>query len=96
VSTSYVAVHLDVRSQRRRQTVHGNAVAVEVEGHGAGLSSDAPIFEPFHTTKQGGTGLGLAIVQRVADDHGGRIHHEQRPGATVFRLELPIAGGIAR
>jgi nitrogen-specific signal transduction histidine kinase len=35
------------------------------------------------------------IVQRVAADHGGRIRHEQRPGATVFRLELPIAGGIA-
>jgi signal transduction histidine kinase len=59
------------------------------------LPSDAPIFEPFYTTKQGGTGLGLAIVQRVADDHGGRIHHEQRPGGTVFRLELPIAGGVA-
>jgi signal transduction histidine kinase len=73
----------------------GNAVAIEVEDHGAGLPSDAPIFEPFFTTKQGGTGLGLAIVQRVAADHGGRILHEQRSGATVFRLELPIAGGVA-
>jgi PAS domain S-box-containing protein len=80
---------------RVRVRALGNAVAIEVEDHGAGLPSDAPIFEPFYTTKQGGTGLGLAIVQRVADDHGGRIHHEQRPGATVFRLELPIAGGVA-
>ena len=63
--------------------------------HGAGLPSDAPIFEPFFTTKQGGTGLGLAIVQRVAADHGGRILHEPRPGRTIFRLELPIAGGVA-
>ena len=82
------------REVRVRVRAPGNAVAVEVEDHGAGLPSDAPIFEPFYTTKQGGTGLGLAIVQRVAADHGGRIRHEQRPGATVFRLELPIAGGV--
>ncbi len=80
---------------RVRVGAPGNAVTIEVEDHGAGLPSDAPIFEPFFTTKQGGTGLGLAIVQRVAADHGGRILHEQRPGATVFRLELPIAGGVA-
>jgi PAS domain-containing protein len=28
-------------------------------------------------------------------DHGGRIVHDQRPGRTIFRLELPIAGDIA-
>jgi PAS domain S-box-containing protein len=82
------------REVRVRVGAVGNAVAIEVEDHGAGLASDTPIFEPFYTTKQGGTGLGLAIVQRVAADHGGRIRHEQRSGATVFRLELPIAGGV--
>jgi nitrogen-specific signal transduction histidine kinase len=44
---------------------------------------------------QGGTGLGLSIVQRVAADHGGSIDHERREGATVFRLQLPIVGGVA-
>ncbi|MGE5180952.1 MAG: sensor histidine kinase [Acidobacteriota bacterium] len=77
-------------------SIAGNAVAVEIEDHGAGIpSKEAPLFEPFFTTKSGGTGLGLAIVQRVAADHGGTITHTRRDGATVFRLELPIVAGIA-
>ena len=80
---------------RVRLAVRGNMTAIEVEDHGAGLPEDAPIFEPFFTTKQGGTGLGLAIVQRAAADHGGTIAYERRGGATVFRLELPIVGGVA-
>jgi PAS domain S-box-containing protein len=73
----------------------GNMVVIEVEDHGAGLpSADTPIFEPFFTTKRGGTGLGLAIVERVATDHGGAITYERRDRATVFRLELPIIGGV--
>lgn len=72
-----------------------NAVAIEVEDHGTGVpSSDTPIFEPFFTMKKGGTGLGLAIVQRVAAEHGGIITYERRGAATVFRLELPIMGGV--
>ena len=81
---------------RIRIATQGNAAAIEVEDHGAGLpSTDSPIFEPFFTTKRGGTGLGLAIVQRVAADHSGAVRHERRDGATVFRLELPIVGGAA-
>jgi PAS domain S-box-containing protein len=84
------------REVRIRIAVHANTTAIEVEDHGAGIpSEDAPIFEPFFTTKEGGTGLGLAIVQRVAADHGGSITYERRDGATVFRLELPIVGGVA-
>lgn len=79
---------------RVRAGVERNAIAIEVEDRGAGLA-DLPIFEPFFTTKRGGTGLGLAIVQRVAADHGGAITHRRGAGATVFRLELPIVGGIA-
>lgn len=72
----------------------GNAIAIEVEDRGAGVPAvDAPVFEPFFTTKQGGTGLGLTIVESVAADHGGKVDHERRDGATVFRLELPIVGG---
>ena len=76
-----------------RVDAHGNAIAIELEDHGPGLPANTPIFEPFFTTKQGGTGLGLAIVSRVAADHDGRVSHERRGEATVFRLELPIVGG---
>jgi PAS domain S-box-containing protein len=77
-----------------RLDVRGNAIAIEVVDRGAGLpATDAPVFEPFFTTKQGGTGLGLTIVDSVAADHGGKVDHERRDGATVFRLVLPIVGG---
>lgn len=79
-----------------RIAASGNTVAIEVEDHGVGVQSvEAPMFEPFFTTKTGGTGLGLSIVQRVATDHGGSIEHERRDGATVFRLQLPIVGGVS-
>jgi PAS domain S-box-containing protein len=90
------ASELDAREVRIRLVVRGNAIVIEVEDRGPGLpSSDAPIFEPFFTTKQGGTGLGLTIVERVAAEHDGRISHERRDGATVFRLELQIVGGAS-
>lgn len=82
------AVHVRVLGPR-------NAAAIEIEDRGAGLpSEDTPMFEPFFTTKKGGTGLGLSIVQRVASDHGGAVAYERREGATVFRLTLPILGGV--
>jgi PAS domain S-box-containing protein len=82
------------REVRVRLDVRENAIAVEVEDHGAGLSvTNAPIFEPFFTTKQGGTGLGLAIVNRVAAEHGGKVSYHRGDGATVFHLVLPIVGG---
>ena len=78
-----------------RIAASGNTIAFEVEDHGLGMpSAETPAFEPFFTTKTGGTGLGLSIVERVASDHGGSIAYERRGDATVFRLELPIVGGV--
>lgn len=66
-------------------------VLFEVEDDGPGLPSpDAPIFDPFFSTKPHGTGLGLAISHRIVSDHGGDITVESRPGRTVFRVMLPI------
>jgi PAS domain S-box-containing protein len=73
-----------VRRQPRR-------VVLEVEDDGPGLPSpDAPIFDPFFSTKPDGTGLGLAITHRIITDHEGDIGVETRPGRTVFRMGLPI------
>lgn len=64
---------------------------IEVEDDGPGLPSpDAPIFDPFFSTKPQGTGLGLAIVHRVVTDHEGTIDVVSRPKKTVFRVTLPI------
>jgi signal transduction histidine kinase len=64
---------------------------IEVEDEGPGLTSpEAPIFDPFYSTKPHGTGLGLAIVHRIVTDHGGTIDFVSRPGRTIFRVRLPI------
>lgn len=64
---------------------------IEVQDNGPGLSDpDAPIFDPFFSTKPLGTGLGLSIVHRVITDHGGTIDVDSQPGKTIFRVSLPI------
>ena len=64
---------------------------IEIEDDGPGLvSPDAPIFDPFFSTKPSGTGLGLAIVHRIVSDHEGTIEVDSHPGHTVFRISLPI------
>jgi PAS domain S-box-containing protein len=72
----------------RRKPRHA---VIEVQDNGPGLSDpDAPIFDPFFSTKPLGTGLGLSIVHRVITDHGGTIDVESRRGKTIFRVNLPI------
>jgi PAS domain S-box-containing protein len=67
------------------------AVLFEVEDDGEGVPSiDAPVFDPFYSTKAAGTGLGLAIAHRIVTDHGGTIGFESRPGRTVFKIALPL------
>ena len=67
--------------------------AFEVRDRGAGIPSDAlaRIFEPFFTTREKGTGLGLPLARKIAQAHDGDVTVESVPGATVFRLHLPLA-----
>ncbi|MDU8945458.1 sensor histidine kinase [Ovoidimarina sediminis] len=61
-------------------------------GPGIPSSAAASIFDPFFTTKPvgKGTGLGLSISNKIAEEHGGRLHHVPREDGTSFRLELPL------
>lgn len=63
---------------------------VEVEDDGPGFAKEAPVFEPFYSTKSSGTGLGLAIVRRVATDHGGAVSIDRASGRTRIRMSLPL------
>jgi PAS domain S-box-containing protein len=78
---------------RRKPT----SAVIEVEDDGPGLSGqDAPIFDPFFSTKPSGTGLGLAIAHRIVTDHEGSIDVESKPGRTIFSLTLPLRSPLAQ
>jgi PAS domain S-box-containing protein len=68
----------------------GSSARLSVEDEGAGFAVNAPIFEPFYTTKDHGTGLGLAIAHRIVMDHAGNVEATSRPGRTVFTITLPV------
>ncbi len=72
---------------------HPRFARIEVEDRGVGIENpDAPLFDPFYSTKQAGTGLGLAIVHRVVTDHGGSVEFKSGGGTTTFQVTLPLAG----
>ena len=77
-----------------RTSSHGDHVVVEITDSGPGIPPDvrARLFDLFYTTKpQGqGTGLGLHIVYNIIQKHHGQIDVDSRPGATTFRVTLPV------
>ncbi|WP_019201210.1 ATP-binding protein [Tsukamurella sp. 1534] len=80
-----------------RTSHDGEFVLVEVGDTGPGIPDGVVdrIFEPFFTTKPvgEGTGLGLDISWRiVVNKHHGDLSVKSEPGATWFRVKLPVAG----
>ena len=78
-----------------RAGTEDGAVVVEVCDNGPGIPAELldRIWDPFFTTKDvgQGTGLGLDIARRiVADEHGGVILLDSRPGDTRFVVKLPL------
>ena len=68
--------------------------AVADSGPGFDGSDPAQLFERYVQEspgrRAGGSGLGLAIVRWIAEQHGARIHAEERPGGgAVFRVAFP-------
>jgi len=74
-------------------------VAIDVADNGHGIPPEVlpRIFDPFFTTKDvgKGTGLGLAICYKIAEDHGGKLEVQSKPGHTRFTLVLPVAAAGA-
>jgi signal transduction histidine kinase len=73
--------------------VQGGEVCIAVSDTGAGIPSgdEERIFEPFFTTKESGSGLGLAIATQIAEQHGGTLSAENKPGqGLTMILRLPL------
>ncbi len=69
---------------------------VEDDGPGVPAAMRERIFTPFFSRREGGTGLGLALVQRMVQANRGRVSVDDAPGGgAAFRVELPLAKGVA-
>ncbi len=80
-----------IRAQSSR-----DAVTIQVEDTGLGLTNTANLFVPFYTTKRNGSGVGLALVRQIAEAHGGTVslrNREDTPGC-VAEVRLPIAAAV--
>ncbi len=83
---------IDVGTQRV-QASGQNWVELTIADNGPGLPADfgERWFEPYTTSKVKGTGLGLAVVKKIAEEHGGSVHAENRvEGGAIFILRLPL------
>ncbi len=79
----------------------GEYVTISVADAGQGMLPEVArrAFDPFFTTKDvgKGTGLGLSMVYGFAQQSGGFVTLETRPGAgTTVYLHLPRAAGLRK
>ncbi|MCC9597180.1 MULTISPECIES: CHASE2 domain-containing protein [unclassified Rubrivivax] len=88
----------EVSLQAARSAAGGVRFTVRDTGIGIAPAQQALVFEPFVqaddriTRDYGGTGLGLAITRATAQQMGGDLRLESRPGVgSTFTLELPLA-----
>lgn len=74
-----------------RRSESGVEISVADNGPGIDKALVPRLFEPLATSKQEGLGLGLPICASIVEAHGGRIWLASgKPGATEFRLSLPL------
>ncbi len=75
------------------ETPKGLEIRFKDNGPGVPESIRDKLFMPFVSFgKERGTGLGLTVAQKIMQEHGGSIALESSaPGATVFKLFLPLA-----
>ena len=71
-----------------------NVISVTVADDGPGVPPEMVqrIFDPFFTTRAEGegTGLGLHLSRRIAQECGGELRYEPRPGGGArFVMEIP-------
>lgn len=76
---------------RRWNIAADGYVLLAMTDTGVGISPEVvdKIFDPFFTTGKR-TGLGLSVVHRIAEQHGGNVFVDSKPGkGSTFYLLLP-------
>jgi signal transduction histidine kinase len=73
-----------------------DCAVIDIADDGPGIAPENRdrVFDPFFTTKGvgDGTGLGLDTARRIVQDrHRGSLSVTSEPGATVFRVRLPLS-----
>ena len=88
---------ITLRTRVARQRTLGQrrfrlAIELQVQDNGPGVPPELRerIFQPLVSGREGGTGLGLALAQTLLQQHEGTIEYESAPGATRFRLLIPV------
>lgn len=77
---------LSIRSSRHDR----NAIRIEVQDRGSGISDPESIFDPFFTTKENGMGMGLTICRSIVQVHGGHLWAARNPDVgTIVAFTLP-------
>lgn len=81
-------------------TANGDRAALIVHDDGPGVPAgdQERVFERFYRGTGGaafGSGIGLAVARELATLMDGAIELESRPGATTFRLLLPLTSSAA-
>jgi two-component system nitrogen regulation sensor histidine kinase GlnL len=88
-------IHIRTRVQRKMY-LHNRlcrlVLRIDISDNGPGIPEDMleQIFYPLVTGRPDGSGLGLSIAQTLAQQNGGLISCDSRPGETVFSLWLPL------
>ncbi len=75
-----------------RTELDQDEVVLSVADDGPGMPEEVQqnVFQPFFTTKPTGTGLGLFSARRIAEENGGDIEIDSRPGhGTTAAIRLP-------
>ncbi|MEU6534444.1 sensor histidine kinase [Streptomyces sp. NPDC047000] len=79
-------------------SVSGGVASVRVADAGPGVpeADRERVFDRFYrvdkarSRDRGGSGLGLAVARSLMRAHGGSVDLEPGPGATVFRVTVPL------
>jgi signal transduction histidine kinase/CheY-like chemotaxis protein len=92
---SEVARYPEGKQLNIRAGTDGSRAFIRVSDNGPGIPPEAAakLFQAFFTTKEPGrgTGLGLSISRQIAQEHGGDVSFENRPGeGCTFILDLPV------